>query len=141
VASSATWSLAIDEAEELTVRAVTGRRPVAAWSRTEAGMADDEVYMFNALWLKGHEGRGMYAEYGTRAMQLVERLGGGIDYVLSPVDAVDDEFVPDVLAVIRYPSRQVFDDMMASDEYREFAHLRTDAAERAILTECRKVQL
>ncbi len=103
-------------------------------------MGDDEVYMFNALWLKGDEGREMYAEYGRRAMQLVEQLGGGIDYVLSPVDAVDDEFVPDVLAVIRYPSRQVFDDMMASDEYLEFAQLRTDAAERAILTECTKVR-
>ena len=97
--------------------------------------------MFNALWLNGDEGRRMYAEYGQRAMQLVESLGGGIDYVLSPVDAVDDDFMPDVLAVIRYPSRQVFDDMMASDEYREFAHLRTEAADRAILTECKKVRI
>ncbi len=59
-------------------------------------------------------------------MRLVESLGGGLDYVLSPVAAVDDDFVPDVLAVVRYPSRQVFDDMMASDEYRAFAHLRTE---------------
>ncbi len=104
-------------------------------------MADDEVFMFNALWLKGDEGRRKYAEYGQRAMQLVESLGGGIDYVLSPVDAVDDDFIPDVLAVIRYPSREVFDAMMASDEYGEFAHLRTEAASRMILTECKKVEL
>jgi uncharacterized protein (DUF1330 family) len=98
----------------------------------------DEVFMFNALWLRGDEGRRMYGEYGARAMELVERLGGGLDYALSPVGAVDDAFVPDVLAVVRYPSRQVFDEMMASDEYRSFAELRTGAAERMILTECRR---
>jgi len=57
-------------------------------------VADDEVYMFNALWLNGDEGRRMYAEYGRRSLQLVESLGGGIDYVLSPVDTVDDDFMP-----------------------------------------------
>ena len=46
--------------------------------------------------------------------------------------------MPDVLAVVRYPSRQVFDDMIRSEEYQSFAQLRTDAAERAILTQCRR---
>ena len=101
-------------------------------------MADDEVLMFNALWLKGDEGHRLYAEYGARAMPMVERLGGGLDYALIAQKAVDDHFVPDVLAVVRYPSRQVFDEMMASDEYRAISHLRTQAAERAILTECRR---
>ena len=101
-------------------------------------MADDEVFMFNALWLKGEAGRSRYGEYGAQAMPLVESLGGGLDYYATPVKAVEDDFVPDVLAVVRYPSRQVFDDMMASDEYRSFAHLRTEAASRAILTECRR---
>lgn len=101
-------------------------------------MASDEIFMFNALWLKGDEGKRMYGEYGQRAMQLVESLGGGLDYALSPVGAVQDDFVPDVLAVVRYPSRQVFDDMIRSEEYQSFAQLRTDAAERAILTQCRR---
>lgn len=98
----------------------------------------EEIFMFNALWLKGDDGRRMYGEYGAQAMPLVERLGGSLDYALSPVAAVDDDLAPDVLAVVRYPSRQVFDDMMRSDEYRSFADLRTAAAERAILTECRR---
>ena len=98
----------------------------------------EEIFMFNALWLKGEEGRRRYGEYGAQAMPLVERLGGSLDYALSPVAAVDDDFVPDVLAVVRYPSRQVFDDMMRSDEYRSFGHLRTGAAQRMILTECRR---
>ena len=101
-------------------------------------MADDEIFMFNALWLKGDEGRQKYGEYGERAMALVERLGGGLDYALQAETSVQDDFVPDVLAVVRYPSQQVFEDMIRSDEYQSFAHLRTEAAERAILTRCRR---
>ncbi|MCD9622824.1 DUF1330 domain-containing protein [Rhabdothermincola salaria] len=99
----------------------------------------DEIFMFNALWLKGQEGRRQYGEYGARAMDLVERLGGGLDYALVADKAVQDDFVPDVLAVVRYPSREVFEDMIRSDEYQSFADLRTQAAERAILTQCRRV--
>ena len=96
----------------------------------------DEVLMFNALWLRGEQGREQYQEYGRRVMQLVEARGGGIDYVLHAEQAIEGDFVPDVLAVIRYPSMQIFQDMILSDEYRAIAQLRTDATERAILTRC-----
>lgn len=99
----------------------------------------DEIFMFNALWLAGEEGRRKYGEYGARALDLVGRLGGGLDYALVADEAVEDDFVPDVLAVVRYPSQPVFDQMIASDEYQSFAHLRTEAAERAILTRCHRV--
>ena len=99
----------------------------------------DEIFMFNALWLKGQEGRRLYGEYSEQALDLVGRLGGRLDYALVADSAVQDDFVPDVLAVVRYPSREVFDDMVRSDEYQSFGDLRTRAAQRAILTQCRRV--
>jgi uncharacterized protein (DUF1330 family) len=94
------------------------------------------VVMLNLLRFRPDGGREVYQEY-------VERVGAGMsakygltfDYLGEggPVLVGGDGHAWDMVALVRYPSRQAFVDMVRDPEYRAVAHLRTEALVDAVL--------
>jgi uncharacterized protein (DUF1330 family) len=91
------------------------------------------VVMLNLLAFKPDGGAERYAEYGAAVAPIVERLGGRIVFVGAPATALLGDDSWDLVALVEYPSRQAFLDMIASEEYQAVAHLRTEALTRSEL--------
>lgn len=102
-------------------------------------MADEPVYMLNALWFKANGGAEKYQQYLDGALPVVTRLGGEVVSQFRPVEALQGDFAPDLTFVIRYPSIEAFRALGTDAEYRAIAHLRGEAIERAVLTRCEAV--
>ena len=102
-------------------------------------MADEAIYMLNSLWFKEDGGEAKYGEYIARASPVVDRLGGEMMSQFRPVEALQGDFNPDLIFVIRWPSIEAFQALIADLEYQAIAHLRTEAIERAVLTRCEAV--
>ena len=106
-----------------------------ALSRFLAEDPGGPVVMLNLLRYQPDDGRASYRAY-------VEHLGGlGDHYGLEVLYAGDgsDPLVAeegqdwDTVALVRYPSRQAFADMVRSPEYRSGEHLRTVALRETVL--------
>lgn len=91
------------------------------------------VVMLNLLAFKPDGGRDRYLEYGTAVAPLVEGVGGRILFAGSPATALLGEDSWDLVALVEYPTRQAFLDMVASSEYEAIGHLRTEALARSEL--------
>jgi uncharacterized protein (DUF1330 family) len=103
----------------------------AAFSaRSEDGMP---VVMLNLLAFESEGGEERYAEYGAAVAPLLEKVGGRIVFAGRPAPALLGEDSWDLVALVEYPSRQAFLDMVGSEEYRAIAHLRTEALTRGEL--------
>jgi len=91
------------------------------------------VTMLNLLRFKPDGGRELYAEYGAAVAPLLERVGGRVVHagVASPVLIGEESW--DLVALVEYPTRQAFLDMVGSPEYLAIAHLRSGALERGEL--------
>jgi uncharacterized protein (DUF1330 family) len=91
------------------------------------------VLMLNLLAFKPDGGAQRYAEYGQAMAGLLAGVGGRI----VSAGAVDRALIGskewDLVAVVEYPTRQAFLDMIGSPEYQAIAHLRTEALERSEL--------
>ena len=93
------------------------------------------VAMLNLLRFKPDGGRERYFEYVEAIHDIGERVGlklvfvgiGGTALVAEPGQEWD------AVAIVEYPSRQAFVDMVRSPEYRASAHLRTEALVEATL--------
>ncbi|HEY8083682.1 MAG TPA: DUF1330 domain-containing protein [Solirubrobacterales bacterium] len=85
------------------------------------------VVMLNLLSFKPNGGRARYEEYGAAVAPLLEKIGGRIIFVgeSSPALLGDDSW--DLVALVEYPTRQAFLDMIGSPEYQAVGHLRTEA--------------
>lgn len=94
---------------------------------------DSAVTMLNLLALRPDGGRERYEEYGAAVAPLLERVGGRIVWIGEASPALLGEESWDLVALVEYPSRQAFLDMVGSDEYQAIAHLRTEALERGEL--------
>jgi uncharacterized protein (DUF1330 family) len=94
-----------------------------------AGRAGDgaPVVMLNLLAFKPDGGQERYEEYGAAVAPLLERVGGRIVFVGTPATVLLGEGSWDMVALVEYPTRQAFLDMIASTEYQEIGHLRTEA--------------
>ena len=97
-------------------------------------MADEPIYMLNALWFKADGGAEKYAEYISAAGPFVQRLGGETLQSFRPVQALQGDFDADLMFIVRWPNQAAFEALIADPGYQEIAHLRTDAIERAALT-------
>jgi uncharacterized protein (DUF1330 family) len=99
----------------------------AAYAQRAGQDGDGRVVMLNLLALKPDGGRARYEEYGAAVAPLLEEVGGRILYAGEGVPPLlgDDRW--DLVALVEYPSRQAFLDMIGSPEYRAIAHLRTEA--------------
>lgn len=85
------------------------------------------VVMLNLLAFQPAGGRERYEEYGAAVAPLLEKAGGRIVFVGAPAAALLGEGSWDLVALVEYPTRQAFLDMIASAEYQAIAHLRTEA--------------
>jgi uncharacterized protein (DUF1330 family) len=102
---------------------------------SEAGFAafsarsDDgkPVVMLNLLALKPDGGEERYMEYGAAVAPLLEKAGGRIVWAGAPAPALLGEGSWDLVALVEYPTRQAFLEMIGSPEYQAIAHLRTEA--------------
>jgi len=91
------------------------------------------VVMLNLLRFKPDGGRERYLEYGAAAAPALERAGGRIVWAGQPAAPLLGEQGWDMVALVEYPRRQSFLDMIGSPEYQEIVHLRTEALERSEL--------
>lgn len=117
----------------------TYTRPVDASAQPErlnqegfaafAGRAEDgsRVVMLNLLSFRPDGGRERYEEYGSAVAPLLEEIGGRISFLGEPATALLGEESWDMVALVEYPTRQAFLDMIGSPEYQAIGHLRTEA--------------
>jgi uncharacterized protein (DUF1330 family) len=91
------------------------------------------VVMLNLLAFKPDGGRERYEEYGAAVAPLLEKAGGRIVFVGDPASVLLGEGSWDLVALVEYPTRQAFLDMIGSSEYQAVGHLRTEALARGEL--------
>jgi uncharacterized protein (DUF1330 family) len=95
--------------------------------------ADGPVVMLNLLAFHPDGGAERYGEYAAAVAPLLERAGGRLLFAGEAAPAVIGEVSWDVAALVEYPTRQAFLDMVSSTEYLEIAHLRTESLVRSEL--------
>jgi uncharacterized protein (DUF1330 family) len=88
---------------------------------------DTPVVMLNLLAFQPDDGQQRYEEYGAAVAPLLEKVGGRIVFVGTPATALLGDDSWDMVALVEYPTRQAFLDMIASTEYQAIGHLRTEA--------------
>jgi len=95
-----------------------------------ARAGDGPVVMLNLLRFSPDGGAERYGDYGAAAAPILEKLGARIVFsaaaspaLIGPQESERWDFV----LLVEYPSRQAFLDMVASPEYQEVSHLRTEA--------------
>lgn len=93
---------------------------------------DARVTMLNLLRFKSDGGKERYEEYGAVA-PLLDKVGGRIVFAGETAPALLGAESWDLAALVEYPSRQAFLDMVGSDEYRAIEHLRSEALEKGEL--------
>jgi uncharacterized protein (DUF1330 family) len=85
------------------------------------------VVMLNLLSFKPDGGRERYEEYAAAVAPMLEKLGGRIVFAGQPAAVLLGDDSWDLVALVEYPSRQAFLDMIGSEEYQAIGHLRTEA--------------
>jgi uncharacterized protein (DUF1330 family) len=88
---------------------------------------DSSVVMLNLLAFKPDGGRERYEEYGAAVAPLLEKVGGRIVFVGPSAAPLLGGDTWDLVALVEYPTRQAFLEMIGSPEYQAIAHLRTEA--------------
>jgi uncharacterized protein (DUF1330 family) len=100
---------------------------LAAFAQRAGKQGDGPVTMLNLLAFKPDGGQERYAEYGAAVAPLLERVGGRVVYGGQAAPALLGDGRWDLVALVEYPSRQAFLDMVSSPEYQAIAHLRSEA--------------
>jgi uncharacterized protein (DUF1330 family) len=85
------------------------------------------VVMLNLLAFEPDGGRERYEEYGAAVAPLLEEIGGRIVFAGEPSQALLGDDSWDMVALVEYPTRQAFLEMIGSPEYEAIGHLRTEA--------------
>ena len=85
------------------------------------------MVMLNLLSFKPDGGRERYEEYGAAVAPLLEKIGGRISFLGQPSTALLGGDSWDMVALVEYPTRKAFLDMIGSPEYQAIGHLRTEA--------------
>ena len=107
--------------------------------------ADDEpVVMLNLLKFKeasgdGHsDGASEYAKYGDAVVQMVENRGGKVLWIGRADQTLigDPSEGWDSVALVEYPSRKAFIDMVTTPEYEQAHEHRESGLERTVLIAC-----
>lgn len=100
---------------------------LAAFAQRARQDGDGPVTMLNLLAFQPDGGQERYAEYGAAVAPLLERVGGRIAYAGQAAPPLLGGGAWDMVALVEYPTRQAFLDMVSSPEYQAIAHLRTEA--------------
>lgn len=101
-------------------------------------IAEDDgepIVMLNLLNFDGEAGRKLYAEYSAKVMAHLERVGGQPLYFgvgqSTLIEGAGKDW--DAVALVRYPSRSAFLEMVMDPEYQEISKLRSAALSDAVL--------
>jgi uncharacterized protein (DUF1330 family) len=107
-------------------------KQLAADAATDTG----PVVMLNLLKFKAGDGAREYDQYGATARGMVERTGGRLIYV-GRCDHVmigdNDANEWDAIAVVEYPSRKAFLEMVSRPDYLKAHEHREAGLERTVL--------
>ncbi|KAJ3322828.1 hypothetical protein HDV06_002689 [Boothiomyces sp. JEL0866] len=79
----------------------------------------------------GRTGEQVYKEYMKRTIELVEKIGGKVIWIGTPMKEgpLVGSDVWDRIVIAEYPSKEVFLKMAASPDYKSFSHLRGESLE------------
>ena len=109
----------------------------------DAGTDDGEVVMLNLLRFAatagdggGGSGQDAYARYGAKVITMVEERGGRVLWMGSPDQVVVgdvDADAWDAVALVRYPNRAAFIDMVTQPSYSDAHEHREGGLERTVL--------
>ena len=102
-------------------------------------MAEDKIYMLNALWFKKDGGAEKYAEYTAAAAPFVQELGGNMIDGFAPDLALIGEWDPDLFFIVEWPNWDAFTKLPQSDGYNKIAHLREEALDNSLLIRCTRM--
>jgi uncharacterized protein (DUF1330 family) len=114
------------------------------------GTREGEVVMINLLHFArsdeardpGASGAGAYREYSDQVVKMVESRGGKVIWTGRPEnvligDSEADDW--DLVALVSYPSRAAFIDMVTSPKYEEAHTHRERGLDRTVLLACEPV--
>ena len=97
------------------------------------------VVMLNLLKFKARDGQAEYNKYGDSVIKMVESLGGKLLWLgkvdqalIGPIDENDW----DAIALVQYPSRKDFLEMVSTPEYEKAHEHRESGLERTVLIAC-----
>ena len=93
------------------------------------------VVMLNLLRFRPDGGRERYAEYVAHFRRMTGPYAAEVLYLGDGLTALvaEDGQAWDAVLLVRYPSRQVFSEMVRDPEYQGGSHLRTEALSEAVL--------
>ena len=91
------------------------------------------VVMLNLLKFKRGGGSKEYGEYSTAFQKLLLEHGGRFLYLGRATELLVGTEDWDAVALVEYPSRQVFLQLTSSPDYRAIAPLREQGLERTLL--------
>ena len=94
---------------------------------------DGPVVMLNLLDFKPDGGAERYGRYAEAVEPLLKRVGGRVIFSGAGNAPLIGPSKWDLVALVEYPTRQAFLDMIGSEEYRAIMHLRSEALERTEL--------
>jgi uncharacterized protein (DUF1330 family) len=108
---------------------------------------DGEIIMINLLRFSKssggeneHTGKEAYKDYSDDVVRMVEARGGKVVWTGQPENVLigDDETDEwDLVALVSYPSRKAFIDMVSSPKYQESHTHRERGLERTVLLACK----
>jgi uncharacterized protein (DUF1330 family) len=99
----------------------------------QARKDEGPVRMLNLLKFKPDGGFQLYMQYAEATGPLLEKVGASIVYSGRPAELLIGKEDWDLLAIVEYPTRNAFLQMVGSSAYQAIEHLRHDALVRSVL--------
>jgi uncharacterized protein (DUF1330 family) len=91
-------------------------------------MSDEPVIVLNLLKFKSEDSLNSYFDYATNFFRTFGSRGAEVIYCGKLMEKVQGNAGDwDVVILVRYTNRKMFYDMLRSDEYLSFSHLRENA--------------
>jgi uncharacterized protein (DUF1330 family) len=91
---------------------------------------DGPVVMLNLLAFEPDGGEQRYGEYAEATAPFLVGVGGRLIAAYRPAETLIGGEEWDMVALVEYPTRQAFLDMVSSAEYQAITHMRTEALVR-----------
>jgi len=101
--------------------------------RFAARAGEGPIVMLNMLKFVPDGGIESYMKYGESVAPLLEKIDAEVVYTGAADEMLIGDEDWDAIAIVRYPTRGAFLDMIQSPEYQAIVHYRTDALERSVL--------
>jgi len=103
-------------------------------ARLLASKEEGPVVMLNLLKFKADGGQQAYARYAEVSSRMIQEVGGRILYAGRWNETIVGEPQDwDAIAMVEYPSRRAFIEMVSRPDYQEAHKHREEGLERAVL--------